>query len=118
MPIQLNPTSSSGWKTVVKPVAKPVTPAPSPVKPDLSLTREWKPTPKQFKVDQLHLQRFDLKDRFDRNESIRMFMVWKNYHHKDSEPEVIARNWNGGPKGYKVSRTEKYWNKIEKQLNK
>jgi hypothetical protein len=62
MPIQLNPTSSSGWKTVVKPVAKPVTPAPSPVKPDLSLTREWKPTHKQFKVDQLHLQRFDLKD--------------------------------------------------------
>jgi hypothetical protein len=46
-------------------------------------------------------ERFDLKDRFDRQQSIRMFMVWKNYHHKDSEPEVIARNWNGGPKGYK-----------------
>jgi hypothetical protein len=65
MPIQLNPTSSfppSGWNTGVKPTAKPVTPAPSPVTPDLSLTREWKPTPEQFKVDQLHLQRFDLKD--------------------------------------------------------
>ena len=63
-------------------------------------------------------ERFDLKDRFDRQQSIRMFMVWKNYHHKDSEPEVIARNWNGGPKGYKKDRTIKYWNKIEKQLNK
>jgi len=62
-------------------------------------------------------ERFDLKDRFDRQQSIRMFMVWKNYHHKDSEPEVIARNWNGGPKGYKVSRTEKYWLKVQKQLN-
>ena len=62
-------------------------------------------------------ERFDLKDRFDRQQSIRMFMVWKNYHHKNSEPEVIARNWNGGPKGYKVSRTEKYWLKVEKQLN-
>ena len=62
-------------------------------------------------------ERFDLKDRFDRQQSIRMFMVWKNYHHKDSEPEVIARNWNGGPKGYKKDRTIKYWNKIEKQLN-
>ena len=62
-------------------------------------------------------ERFDLKDRFDRQQSIRMFMVWKNYHHKDSEPEVIARNWNGGPKGYKLNRTVKYWNKIEKQLN-
>lgn len=62
-------------------------------------------------------ERFDLKDRFDRNESIRMFMVWKNYHHKNSEPEKIARNWNGGPKGYKISRTEKYWLKVQKQLN-
>jgi hypothetical protein len=62
-------------------------------------------------------ERFDLKDRFDRQQSIRMFMVWKNYHHKDSSPEKIARNWNGGPKGYKVSRTEKYWLKVEKQLN-
>ena len=62
-------------------------------------------------------ERFDLKDRFDRQQSIRMFMVWKNYHHKNSEPEVIARNWNGGPKGYKVSRTEKYWLKVQKQLN-
>ena len=62
-------------------------------------------------------ERFDLKDRFDRQQSIRMFMVWKNYHHKNSEPEVIARNWNGGPKGYKVNRTEKYWLKVQKQLN-
>jgi hypothetical protein len=61
-------------------------------------------------------ERFDLKDRFDRQQSIRMFMVWKNYHHKNSEPEVISRCWNGGPKGYKVSRTEKYWNKVEQQL--
>lgn len=61
--------------------------------------------------------RFNLKDRFDRQQSIRMFMVWKNFHHKDSNNEIIARNWNGGPKGYKIKRTEKYWNKIEKQLN-
>ena len=61
--------------------------------------------------------RFNLKDRFDRQQSIRMFMVWKNFHHKDSNNEIIARNWNGGPKGYKIKRTEKYWNKIKKQLN-
>ena len=62
-------------------------------------------------------KRFTLKDRFEREKSIEMFYIWKNYHHKDSEPEVIARNWNGGPKGYKVNRTVKYWNKVEKQLN-
>ena len=62
-------------------------------------------------------KRFTLKDRFERDKSIEMFYIWKNYHHKDSEPEVIARNWNGGPKGYKSSRTEKYWIKVENQLN-
>jgi len=62
-------------------------------------------------------KRFTLKDRFEREKSIEMFYVWKNHHHKDSEPEVIARNWNGGPKGYKVNRTVKYWNKVEQQLN-
>ena len=62
-------------------------------------------------------ERFDLKDRFDREKSIHMFMIWKEFHHKDSSPEKVARNWNGGPKGYKKDRTIKYWNKIEKQLN-
>ena len=63
-------------------------------------------------------KRFTLKDRFEREKSIEMFYIWKNYHHKDSEPEIIARNWNGGPKGYKNNRTVKYWNKVEQQLNK
>ena len=62
-------------------------------------------------------QRFTLKDRFDRDKSIHMFMIWKEFHHKDSSPEKVARNWNGGPSGYKRDRTLKYWNKIEKQLN-
>ena len=62
-------------------------------------------------------QRFALKDRFDRQKSIHMFMIWREFHHKDDSAEVIARNWNGGPKGYKKDRTIQYWNKIEKQLN-
>ena len=61
-------------------------------------------------------KRFTLKDRFERDKSIEMFYIWKNYHHKDSNAEIIARNWNGGPKGYKNNRTEKYWNKVEQQL--
>ena len=62
-------------------------------------------------------QRFTLKDRFDRNKSIHMFMIWREFHHKDSSPEKIARNWNGGGRGYLNPRTEKYWNKVEQQLN-
>ena len=31
--------------------------------------------------------------------------------------EEIARCWNGGPRGLKNKRTEKYWIKVQKQLN-
>jgi hypothetical protein len=61
---------------------------------------------------------FKLDDRFSRKKSINMFMVWKNYHHKNDSFEKIARCWNGGPKGYKNNSTLKYWVKVKKQLNK
>lgn len=60
--------------------------------------------------------RFKLKDRFNREKSIQMFLIWKEFHHKDSDFEKIARNWNGGPKGFKKSRTEHYWAKVEAEL--
>ena len=63
-------------------------------------------------------ERFNLKDRFDREKSILMFRVWQNYHHSDNNLEEIARSWNGGPKGVKNKRTEKYWIKVKEQLNK
>ena len=62
-------------------------------------------------------KRFTLKDRFDREKTIEMFVIWKNFHHKDSDFEKIARNWNGGPKGYKLRNTERYWNKVQKELD-
>ena len=30
--------------------------------------------------------------------------------------EILARNWNGGWKGYKKKSTLKYWNKVRKEL--
>ena len=62
-------------------------------------------------------QRYKLKDRFDRQSSIEMFLFWKNYHHPEDGFEEIARCWNGGPRGLKNRRTEKYWIKVQKQLN-
>ena len=62
-------------------------------------------------------KRFKRKDRFSREKSIEMFMIWKEYHHANSDFETIARNWNGGPRGYKNKRTEHYWAKIQKELN-
>jgi hypothetical protein len=61
-------------------------------------------------------KRYYKKDRFSREKSIEMFLVWKNYHHPEANHETIARNWNGGPKGYKIKGTEYYWSKIQKEL--
>lgn len=63
-------------------------------------------------------KRYKRKDRFNRNKSIEMFIIWKNYHHPEGGFETIARNWNGGPRGYKNPRTEHYWAKVQLELNK
>jgi hypothetical protein len=60
--------------------------------------------------------RFKMSDRWDRDKSIEMFRIWKEFHHDDDDFETIARNWNGGPNGYKKSRTERYWAKVEQEL--
>lgn len=60
--------------------------------------------------------RFKMKDRWDRDKSLQMFWVWRDYHHPNSTDEVIARNWNGGPNGYKKKSTEKYWEKVNRCL--
>lgn len=62
-------------------------------------------------------KRYSLKDRFERDKSIEMFYIWKNYHHKNDKLEVVARAWNGGPRGPQSTRTLNYWNKVEQQLN-
>lgn len=60
--------------------------------------------------------KFKRKDRFNREKSIEMFMIWYEFHHKDSDYEKISRNWNGGPKGHRNSRTLHYWKKVQKEL--
>lgn len=61
-------------------------------------------------------KKYKLEDRFSRKKSIQMFMVWKNYYHKNSSIEKIARCWNGGPLGYKRKATLGYWNKVKNEL--
>jgi len=61
--------------------------------------------------------KFKRKDRFSRKKSIEMFMIWYEFHHKDSDYEKISRNWNGGPKGHRNSRTLHYWEKVQTELN-
>lgn len=61
--------------------------------------------------------RYKLSDRRDSIKSVEMFLIWKEFHHKDSDFEKIARNWNGGPIGYKNSRTHSYWMKVKQQMD-
>ncbi len=58
-------------------------------------------------------RRFELEDRWDRQLSLEMFRIWREYHHPNSTDEIISRNWNGGPKGYKKESTLKYWRKVK-----
>jgi hypothetical protein len=59
-------------------------------------------------------RRFTKEDRWDCGLSKEMFYIWCIHHHLNSSSEVIARNWNGGPRGYKKQSTEHYWNKVQK----
>jgi len=59
-------------------------------------------------------KRFSLEDRWDCGLSKEMFYIWGNWHHKDSSDEVIARCWNGGPRGWKKKATQDYWAKVKK----
>jgi len=58
------------------------------------------------------VQRYKNHDRQKAKASIEMFNIWANAYHTNSSFEKIARNWNGGPTGYKKSATVQYWAKI------
>jgi hypothetical protein len=54
---------------------------------------------------------FSLDDRYSRTKSVEAFEKWvklKNY----TNPEVIARKWNGGPSGHLKPTTFNYWIKV------
>ena len=61
--------------------------------------------------------RFELEDRWNREKSLEMFHIWREYHHPNSTDEVIARNWNGGPKGYEKESTIRYWKKVKGHID-
>jgi hypothetical protein len=59
-------------------------------------------------------KRFKNRDRKNAEKSIEMFNIWADAYHMNSSYEKMARNWNGGPKGYKRTATVHYWLKITK----
>jgi hypothetical protein len=63
-------------------------------------------------------KKYSLDDRYNREYSIEMFYIWRFYHHANDSDEVIARCWNGGPKGWKRKSTKHYWNKVQNEIQK
>ena len=61
-------------------------------------------------------KRFSLTDRWSRDKSIEIFDTWRSLSHPDDSNEVIARCWNGGPRGWKKKATIRYWEKVESYL--
>ena len=61
-------------------------------------------------------KKLQMNDRYSRSKSIEMFYIWKDYHHPEDSDEVIARCWNGGPKGWKRKSTDHYWNKVKIEM--
>ena len=60
-------------------------------------------------------KKYTLNDRYSRKKSIEMFYICRDYHHSEDSDEVIARCWNGGPKGWKKKSTRYYWIKVVKE---
>lgn len=60
---------------------------------------------------------FTYDDRLDREQSIRMFNIYTDHYSRGASDEVIARRWNGGPRGDRKQATVPYWRKVQKQLS-
>jgi len=65
---------------------------------------------------------YTLEDRYSRVKSIEMFNIIAEqyecceYIEFMDYAEIVARRWNGGPRGHKKRATIKYFNKVKKQL--
>jgi len=70
--------------------------------------------------------KFKLKHRqwesTSRNMAIIYLRYWgDHYYHKHGEKpgyEVYAKLWNAGPKGYKKDATERYWQKVKREMER
>lgn len=73
-------------------------------------------------VNRLVSKPYTLDDRYSRAKSIEMFNIISEEYDCCEEytfmqyAEIVARRWNGGPKGDKKTATLEYWEKVKKEL--
>ena len=69
---------------------------------------------------------YTLEDRTDREKSIEIFTAYLTHYGRAYErrtgkkptAEVLARIWNGGPRGYAKTATLPYWRKVQAAMKK
>lgn len=59
---------------------------------------------------------YTLDDRKDRAKSITMFRIYSSHYTPSWNRELVARRWNGGPRGDKKKATLAYWKKVKAHL--
>lgn len=65
---------------------------------------------------------YTLEDRYSRDKSIEMFNIISEEYYCCEDytftdyVEIVARRWNGGPRGDKKRSTIKYWNNVQKRI--
>lgn len=62
-------------------------------------------------------RRYTLKDRFDVKKSREMFVIIQSQYNPTNNVERAIRLWNGGIR-YKAKTTQRYYNKVMKELAK
>jgi len=75
-------------------------------------------------VNRIYCISFQHKDAYIRRRAIRMCEFYLHHYGRlyerrtglPANDEVLARIWNGGPRGYEKQATTKYWEKVQRAL--
>ena len=59
---------------------------------------------------------YTLEDRKSPAKSRQMCLIYLQHYGKGKTWEERARQWNGGPNGHKKAATEKYWEKVKREI--
>ncbi len=68
---------------------------------------------------------YTLADRLDREKSKQICVIYLDHYASakrigvaETTDEIVARCWNGGPRGYKNPATLNYWQKVKREMER
>lgn len=69
-------------------------------------------------VNRIAKKQLTLTDVLERHGAWICFKIYANHYSKGCSLEVIARRWNGGPRGDKKKATLAYWKKVKAAMKR